>query len=71
MGMQAMNDADLRRLGRRHSAKEAIKAFDIARKCFERVSFDLIYARQDQSLSDWRQELKSALALSIDHISLY
>lgn len=71
MGMQAMNDADLRRLGRRHSAKEAIKAFDIARKCFERVSFDLIYARQDQSLSDWKQELKSALALSIDHISLY
>lgn len=71
MGMQAMNDADLRKLGRRHSAKEAIIAFDIARNCFDRVSFDLIYARQDQTLADWKQELKVALGLSIDHISLY
>lgn len=71
MGMQAMNDADLRKLGRRHSAKEAIEAFDIARNCFNRVSFDLIYARQDQSLTSWRQELEIALQLSIDHISLY
>lgn len=71
MGMQAMNDADLRRLGRLHSAAEARAAFDIARAEFDRVSFDLIYARQDQSLADWRQELTAALDLAIDHLSLY
>jgi putative oxygen-independent coproporphyrinogen III oxidase len=71
MGMQAMNDVDLKRLGRKHSAKEAIEAFDIARKCFERVSFDLIYARQDQDLNSWKTELTSALSLAVDHLSLY
>lgn len=71
MGMQAMNDEDLRRLGRRHTSAEARSAFDIARTCFERVSFDLIYARQDQTLSDWRKELSMALDLAIDHLSLY
>lgn len=48
MGMQAMNDADLRLLGRVHSAEEARKAFEVARQCFERVSFDLIYAAPEQ-----------------------
>lgn len=71
MGMQAMNDEDLRRLGRKHSAEEARKAFDIARNCFDRVSFDLIYARQDQTLAAWRDELGKALELAIDHLSLY
>ncbi|MES2433207.1 MAG: radical SAM family heme chaperone HemW [Pseudomonadota bacterium] len=71
MGMQAMNDEDLRRLGRKHSAEEARKAFDIARNCFDRVSFDLIYARQDQTLIAWRDELSKALELAIDHLSLY
>ncbi|WP_054006739.1 radical SAM family heme chaperone HemW [Cypionkella psychrotolerans] len=71
MGMQAMNDEDLRRLGRKHSADEARKAFEIARNCFDRVSFDLIYARQDQSLAAWRDELGKALELAIDHLSLY
>lgn len=71
MGMQAMNDEDLRRLGRKHTADEALAAFDIARSCFDRVSFDLIYARQDQSLQDWRAELKQALGLAVDHLSLY
>ena len=71
MGMQAMNDEDLRRLGRKHSAEEARKAFEIARNCFDRVSFDLIYARQDQSLAAWRDELGKALELAIDHLSLY
>jgi putative oxygen-independent coproporphyrinogen III oxidase len=71
MGMQAMNDLDLQRLGRRHTAEEARKAFDIARNCFERVSFDLIYARQDQSLQDWRDELRAAVELAVDHLSLY
>ena len=71
MGMQAMNDEDLRRLGRRHTAAEAQRAFEIARNCFQRVSFDLIYARQDQTLNGWREELMKALALAVDHLSLY
>ncbi|MBB3994129.1 oxygen-independent coproporphyrinogen-3 oxidase [Sulfitobacter undariae] len=71
MGIQALNDADLKRLGRIHSTAEALAAFDIARNTFERVSFDLIYARQNQSLHDWETELNQALSLSIDHLSLY
>lgn len=71
MGIQALNDRDLRRLGRIHTVDEARKAFDIARKQFDRVSFDLIYARQDQSLQDWRAELTEALSMAIDHVSLY
>jgi oxygen-independent coproporphyrinogen-3 oxidase len=71
MGVQALNDADLKRLGRLHSAAEAIAAFDIARDCYDRVSFDLIYARQDQSPGDWAAELARALAMAVDHLSLY
>ncbi|WP_203228009.1 radical SAM family heme chaperone HemW [Roseovarius dicentrarchi] len=71
MGIQALNDADLRRLGRIHSVSEARAAFDIARSQFDRVSFDLIYARQDQTLADWRAELTEALSMTIDHLSLY
>ena len=71
MGIQALNDSDLKRLGRIHSVAEALTAFDIARNTFERVSFDLIYARQNQTLKDWEAELNQALTLSIDHLSLY
>ncbi len=71
MGIQALNDTDLRRLGRIHTVSEARTAFDIARSCFDRVSFDLIYARQDQTLAQWRAELTSALSMAIDHLSLY
>ncbi len=71
LGVQALNDTDLRRLGRIHSVAEAIQAFDIARKYFQRVSFDLIYARQDQSLKDWQRELACALDMAVDHLSLY
>ncbi|MWB76943.1 coproporphyrinogen III oxidase [Pseudooceanicola sp. 216_PA32_1] len=71
MGVQALNDDDLRRLGRIHTVAEALAAFDIARDTFERVSFDLIYARQGQSLEDWRAELGRALSLAVDHLSLY
>jgi oxygen-independent coproporphyrinogen-3 oxidase len=71
MGVQALNDADLRRLGRIHTAAEAMAAFDIARNTFERVSFDLIYARQGQSLKNWEAELGQALRLAVDHLSLY
>ena len=71
MGVQALNDDDLRRLGRIHTVAEALAAFDIARSTFDRVSFDLIYARQGQSLEDWRAELSRALSLAVDHLSLY
>ena len=56
MGFQALNDRDLQRLGRVHSVAEAYQALDIAHKYFDRVSFDLIYARQDQTVADWRAD---------------
>ena len=71
LGVQALNDADLKRLGRLHSVKEAHLAFDISRNTFDRVSFDLIYARQNQTLTDWRSELGQALSMAVDHVSLY
>jgi putative oxygen-independent coproporphyrinogen III oxidase len=71
MGIQALNDRDLAKLGRIHTVAEARAAFDIARDTFERVSFDLIYARQDQTLDLWRNELNQALTMAIDHLSLY
>ncbi len=71
MGAQALNDADLKRLGRMHSSAEARVAFDIAQAQFRRVSFDLIYARQDQTVAAWEAELQEALAMAIDHLSLY
>ena len=71
MGIQALNDADLKRLGRMHSAAEARAAFAIARDCFARVSFDLIYARQDQDRAHWRRELAEALSMAVDHLSAY
>ncbi|WP_170606483.1 radical SAM family heme chaperone HemW [Ruegeria arenilitoris] len=71
MGIQALNDNDLRRLGRNHTVAEARAAFDVARDCFNRVSFDLIYARQHQSVGEWRAELSEALSMAVDHLSLY
>ena len=71
MGAQALNDNDLRALGRTHSAAEARKSFDIAKQCFDRVSFDLIYARPHQTLEAWQAELHEAINMAIDHLSLY
>ncbi len=71
LGIQAINDSDLKALGRLHTVKEALTALDVARSQFDRVSFDLIYARQHQTLGDWRAELKRALAFGPDHLSLY
>ncbi|MDP7186155.1 MAG: radical SAM family heme chaperone HemW [Paracoccaceae bacterium] len=71
MGFQALNDPDLKRLGRLHTVSESLKALEIARGAFDRVSFDLIYARQDQSVEDWKRELKQALSFDPDHLSLY
>ena len=71
LGIQALNDADLGRLGRLHSVAEALQAIDIASESFARVSMDLIYARQDQTLEAWREELSTALDLGTGHVSLY
>jgi len=71
LGVQALNDEDLRRLGRLHDEKTALEALEIARKAFDRVNFDLIYARQNQSLASWVEELERALSFSPDHLSLY
>ena len=71
MGIQALNDTDLHRLGRMHSVAEARTAFDVARSVFDRVSFDLIYARQGQDRTAWRAELREALSMAVDHLSLY
>ena len=71
VGLQALNDADLKALGRWHSAAEARAAFALARATFPRASFDLIYARPGQSAAAWEAELTEALAFAADHLSLY
>lgn len=71
LGIQALNDADLKRLGRLHGVEEAIAALELARQIFPRVSNDLIYARQGQSLADWEAELRTGLDLAGEHLSLY
>ena len=71
LGVQALNNEQLKFLGRLHSVDKALTALDIAKKNFDRVSFDLIYARPDQTLSDWEAELSRALELAAGHLSLY
>ena len=71
LGIQALNDKDLRFLGRLHTSAEARAALAIARRTFERVSFDLIYARPGQSVDDWSSELGAALSFGPDHLSVY
>ncbi len=71
IGIQALNDQDLKALGRMHTVKEALAAYDLARATFPRVSFDLIYARMGQSVADWEAELARALDLAADHLSMY
>ena len=71
LGVQSLDDASLRALGRPHDAATALAAINAARKCFQRVSFDLIYARPYQSLSLWRRELTRALGRDVGHLSLY
>ncbi len=71
LGIQALNDAALKFLGRQHNAAEARAALDLARRTFARFSFDLIYARPEQSAAAWRQELSTALEMAGGHVSLY
>ncbi len=71
LGVQSLDDEQLKFLGRLHTAGEARSAIALAREIFPRLSFDLIYARPDQTLQDWQHELEQAIALSADHLSLY
>ncbi|MGA7675717.1 MAG: radical SAM family heme chaperone HemW [Rhizomicrobium sp.] len=71
LGVQALNDADLRFLGRLHDVAEAKAALALAMRTFGRVSLDLIYARPGQSLEAWRNELGEALSFGTEHLSLY
>lgn len=71
LGVQALNDPDLQRLGRIHDVKTALSAIEIARATFPRLSFDLIYARPDQTVASWEKELEQAIGLAADHLSLY
>jgi len=71
MGIQALNDEDLKFLGREHSAKEAMETIEIAAKIFDNFSFDLIYARPKQSLEAWKDELERAISIGTKHLSLY
>jgi oxygen-independent coproporphyrinogen-3 oxidase len=71
LGVQALDDGALRRLGRTHTAREALDAVAIARQVFGRYSFDLIYARENQTPQAWAAELKRAIAEAAEHLSLY
>lgn len=71
VGVQSLNETHLQALGRQHTPDEALAAFRLAAKIFPRVSFDMIYARPEQSLADWREELSCALSEQQGHMSLY
>ena len=71
IGVQSFDEAALKFLGRQHSAAQAIAAIELGAKIFPRISFDLIYARPEQTETAWRAELRQALSLAADHLSLY
>ncbi|WP_448662084.1 radical SAM family heme chaperone HemW [Sphingomonas sp. CJ20] len=71
LGLQALDDEALRFLGRAHGVDEGLGALATAQRAFARVSFDLIYARPDQSLADWEAELRRAIGFGTEHLSLY
>lgn len=71
LGVQALNDRDLKFLGRLHDVEDALKAIKLARDIFPRMSFDLIYARPKQTVEEWERELREAISYAVDHLSLY
>ncbi|MGF9565412.1 radical SAM family heme chaperone HemW [Neorhizobium sp. JUb45] len=71
LGVQALNDRDLKFLGRLHDVEDALKAIKLARDIFPRMSFDLIYARPKQTVAEWEAELHQAIGFAVDHLSLY
>ncbi|HWA01304.1 MAG TPA: radical SAM family heme chaperone HemW [Caulobacterales bacterium] len=71
VGVQALDDAALKTLGRSHDSATSVQAVEAAAKACPRVSVDLIYAREGQGVDGWRDELSRALALPVEHVSLY
>jgi oxygen-independent coproporphyrinogen-3 oxidase len=71
LGVQALNNADLKFLGRLHDVDQALGAIRLAREIFPRMSFDLIYARPGQTVEEWEAELRQAISYAVDHLSLY
>lgn len=71
LGIQALDDASLKFLGRQHNAAEATGAIELAAKTFDRFSFDLIYARPGQTVAAWQAELARALDYAVGHLSVY
>jgi putative oxygen-independent coproporphyrinogen III oxidase len=71
LGVQALNDRDLKFLGRLHDVADALRAVKLAREIFPRMSFDLIYARPGQTGDEWTRELQEAISYAVDHLSLY
>ena len=71
LGVQALNNDDLKKLGRLHSVEESLTAIETAQNSFDRVSVDLMYGRQDQTFEAWKSELNSVLAMGLSHLSLY
>ncbi len=71
LGLQALDDAKLRFLGRLHDTQEGLNALEVAQKAFKRVSFDLIYALPGHDPVEWERELRQALSLGTSHLSLY
>jgi putative oxygen-independent coproporphyrinogen III oxidase len=71
LGVQALDDRALAALGRTHSAREALDAVSVVRATFDRYSFDLIYARPEQTPEQWSRELRAALLEAGEHVSLY
>lgn len=71
IGVQSLNAADLKFLGREHNPEQARAAIELAAKTFDRFSFDLIYARPNQTVESWKSELQDALKMAGNHLSLY
>ncbi len=71
IGVQSLREEDLKKLGRKHNSKEAITAINLAKGIFPKYSFDLIYAREGQNLTSWKEELQEAMEMAGSHISLY
>ena len=71
VGIQSLNDKNLKFLGRLHTAKQALNTLKTAREIFPRLSADFIYALPDQTLTDWQNELSAILELNLKHLSLY
>lgn len=71
IGLQSLNNNSLKFLGRNHSAQDGLNALEIAKQCFKRISFDLIYGLPNQNEKTWEKELKEAINLAGEHISAY